>query len=328
MIGWEAYMNKIPLIIILGPTAVGKTEIAIELAKRIDGEIISADSMQIYRYMDIGTAKPDLEERQGIPHHLLDVVYPDENFNVSIYKDLAIEKIRDIYSRGKIPILAGGTGLYVNSLIYPLNFTKVARDKEYRDSLEKEVENRGKEWLHKQLQGVDPKTASRLHPNDVRRIIRALEVYHTTGKPISRYSHQDQQKNEHMNNDGQNNNEYAITLIGLSIARDKLYDRINKRVDMMLENGLIDEVKWLIENGYNKDLNSMQGLGYKEIIQYLMGRRTLTESIYILKRDTRRFAKRQLTWFKRLTYVNWIDMDEFNKDGLVDYLVDNIIKSK
>ena len=309
-------MNKIPIIIILGPTAVGKTEISINLARQLNGEIISADSMQVYRYMDIGTAKPSLEERQGIPHHLLDVVYPDESFNVSLYKDLAVNKIRDIYRRDRIPIVAGGTGLYVNSLIYPLDFTEASEDREYRESLKEQMEGKGKDWLHNKLQLVDPQTASRLHPNDVRRIIRALEVHHITGQPISKY----------YNHDHCDNDEYSISLIGLTMTRNKLYDRINRRVDIMLENGLVDEVKWLMEKGYDRHLNSMQGLGYKEIIHYLIGRRSLTESVYILKRDTRRFAKRQFTWFRRLTHVNWVDVDEFeDKDELVGYLTNTIV---
>ena len=248
-------MSKIPLVIILGPTAVGKTAISIEIAKRLNGEIISADSMQIYKYMDIGTAKPSIEEREGVPHHLLDVVYPDEPFNVSLYKDLATKTIKEIYSRGKLPIVAGGTGLYINSLIYPLDFTDAHEDKEYREKLEKEAEEKGKDWLYNKLKLVDPETAKRLHPNDVRRIIRALEVYHITGKPMSEYYGRDLRKNH----------QYSIVLIGLTMERNKLYDRINKRVDIMVENGLVDEVKWLMEKGYDRNLNSMQGLGYKDL---------------------------------------------------------------
>jgi len=309
-------MSKIPLVIILGPTAVGKTAISIEIAKRLNGEIISADSMQIYKYMDIGTAKPSIEEREGVPHHLLDVVYPDEPFNVSLYKDLATKTIKEIYSRGKLPIVAGGTGLYINSLIYPLDFTDAHEDKEYREKLEKEAEEKGKDWLYNKLKLVDPETAKRLHPNDVRRIIRALEVYHITGKPMSEYYGRDLRKNH----------QYSIVLIGLTMERNKLYDRINKRVDIMVENGLVDEVKWLMEKGYDRNLNSMQGLGYKEIIQYLLGRRTLEEAIYILKRDTRRFAKRQLTWFRRLTHVNWLEVDTFeDKEELIKHICDWIM---
>lgn len=309
-------MGRIPVVIVLGPTAVGKTAISIDLAKKLQGEIISADSMQIYKYMNIGTAKPGLEERQGIPHHLLDIVYPNEDFNVSLFQDLANKRIKEIYGRGKLPIVAGGTGLYINSLIYPLSFTDAGEDRKYRQDLQREVEVRGKNWLHNELLLVDPQTANRLHPNDIKRIIRALEVHHITGRPASK-------QNDH--HDQRINDEYSFTLIGLTMRRDILYERINKRVDIMLEEGLVDEVKWLLENGYKSHLNSMQGLGYKEMIQYLMGRRTLTESTYILKRDTRRFAKRQLTWFRRLTHVNWIHMeDHMDKDELVKELAISI----
>lgn len=309
-------MNKIPLVIILGPTAVGKTDISIKIAKQMNGEIISADSMQIYKYMDIGTAKPSVEERQGVPHHLLDVVYPDENFNVALYKNLATKKIKEVYSRGKLPIVAGGTGLYINSLIYPLDFTDAHEDKRYREKLEREMEEKGKGYLYNKLKLVDPQTADRLHPNDVRRIIRALEVYHITGKPMSEYYGRDIRRND----------QYSIILVGLTMDRDRLYNRINKRVDLMVENGLVDEVKWLMEKGYDRHLNSMQGLGYKEIIQYLLGWRTLEEAIYILKRDTRRFAKRQLTWFRRLTHVNWIEIDKFeDKEELIKHICDCVM---
>lgn len=310
-------MEQIPLAIIVGPTAVGKTEASINIAKRLDGEIISADSMQIYRHMDIGTAKPNTVERQNIPHHLLDIVDPDENFNVSLYQELARKKIREIHSRGKIPVVVGGTGLYVNSLIYPLDFTEAGEDQQFRENIKRQMEEKGRDWLHNELLLVDPLTANRLHPNDVRRIIRALEVYHITRQPISKhYTH------KHENND-----EYSITLIGLTMERNKLYDRINQRVDIMMKKGLIDEVKWLIENGYSSQLNSMQGLGYKEVVEYLNGRRTLMESSYILKRDTRRFAKRQYTWFRRLTHVNWIDVGMFeDKDELARHLTSLIVE--
>ena len=220
-------MDKIPIVIILGPTAVGKTEISIEIARQLDGEIISADSMQIYKYMDIGTAKPSIEERQGIPHYLLDVVYPDENFNVSLYKNLAQKAIGEIYSKGKVPVVVGGTGLYINSLIFPLDFTEAGEDRQYRESLLKQMEEKGKEWLYNKLNAVDQLTANRLHPNDVRRIIRALEVYHITGEPMSK----------NYRNKDQNNDRYSFSLIGLTMERQKLYERINIRVYIMLEKG-------------------------------------------------------------------------------------------
>lgn len=310
-------MNKIPLVIILGPTAVGKTDISIKIAKQMNGEIISADSMQIYKYMDIGTAKPSLDERQGIPHHLLDIVYPDEYFNVSLYKKVAAKTIQEVYSRGKLPIVAGGTGLYINSLIYPLDFTEAHEDKQFREELIMGMKKQGKEWLYNELKLVDPQSAKRLHPNDVRRIIRALEVHHITGKPMSEYYKHRFKKDD----------QYNLALIGLTMDRKSLYDRINKRVDLMLEKGLVGEVKWLMEKGYGKHLNSMQGLGYKEIVEYLIGQRTLEESIYILKRDTRHFAKRQLTWFRRITNVTWLEVDRYdNKDILVKNICDAILE--
>lgn len=293
-------MTKIPVVIILGPTAVGKTELTIEIAKNINGEIISADSMQIYKYMDIGTAKPDVKDRQGVKHHLLDIVYPNEDFNVSIYRNLAIKKIKEIHKKHKTPLISGGTGLYINSIIHSLDFAETGKDVKFRKELSIQVAQRGQDWLYNQVKSVDPESAARLHPNDTRRLIRALEVYHASGKLIS----------EQLANN-QENSLFSFTTIGLTMDRQKLYNRINKRVDIMLQNGLIDEVRWLIKNGYGGHLNSMQGLGYKEIIYYLTGRRTLVESTYILKRDTRRFAKRQLTWFKRLANVDWIDVGEY-----------------
>jgi tRNA dimethylallyltransferase len=312
------YMEKIPIIIILGPTAVGKTDIAIEVSKKLNAEIISADSMQVYKYMDIGTAKPSEEERQCIPHYLLDVVYPDEDFNVSLYKRLADNKIKEVHSRGKLPLVVGGTGLYINSIIYSMSFSEAKSDTEYRKQLMTLMEERGKDWLHNKLSVVDPESANRLHPNDIRRIIRALEVHHITGKPIS----------DDITGYVENCY-YSVTLIGLSMDRETLYERIDRRVDQMVSNGLLDEVSWLVEKGYGIHLNSMQGLGYKEILQYLIGRRTLTESIHILKRDTRRFAKRQFTWFRRLPHVNWVDVGVFSdKNMLVEHIVNLIEKDR
>jgi len=312
-------MDKIPIVIILGPTAVGKTGLSIEIAKRLDAEIISADSMQVYKYMNIGTAKPIEKERQGVPHYLLDVVYPDEDFNVSLYKELADKRIKEVHSRGKLPLIVGGTGLYINSLIYSMNFSEAKGSTEYRKHLTALVDERGKDWLHNELFLVDPESAKRLHPNDTRRIIRALEVHHITGKPISNQS----------NTIYGNTSDYTVTLIGLTMERKTLYERIDRRVDEMISNGLLDEVRWLVERGYGMHLNSMQGLGYKEIIQYLVGRRTLIESIYILKRDTRRFAKRQFTWFRRLPHVNWVDVSDFSdKNVLVEHIINLIEKDR
>lgn len=314
----RSIMEKEPLIVIVGPTAVGKTDIAIALAKSLDGEIVSADSMQIYKYMDIGTAKPTVEEREGIPHYMIDVVDPDQEFSVAQFQQEAKAAIEDINQRGKLPILAGGTGLYINSLIYPMDFTDAGEDPEFRKKMRALASEKGNKYLHKKLYEIDPDTAQRLHYNDIRRIIRALEVHHLTGKPMSHY-------NQNLKNADK---PYNSIIIGLTMDRKKLYNRINHRVDIMLEKGLVEEVKGLLEMGYNKNLTSMQGLGYKEIIAYLEGKRTLTEATEILKRDTRRFAKRQYTWFKRIKGIYWVNKDDFGcKEELVKHLLKYIVKS-
>lgn len=310
-------MQDIPLMVVVGPTAVGKTSISINIAKKIDGEIVSADSMQVYKYMDIGTAKPSIEEMSGIPHYLIDVAMPDEEFNVAMFQQLASCKIAQIYSRGKIPILVGGSGLYVNSIVYPMDFTDATEDKEFRSKLQMELQEGGSISLYKKLKDIDSATANKLHPNDTKRVIRALEVYHITGKPMSQYK-QDL---------AQTPIPYKLCMIGLNMERQKLYDNINIRVDNMLKDGLIDEVKNLLNMGYTKELISMQGLGYKEIIEYLEGRCSLNDAIYIIKRDTRRFAKRQFTWFRRDKRIHWVDIDKFgSKDELLDYLILHIKK--
>jgi len=288
------------VIVIVGPTASGKTKISIELAKRINGEIISADSMQVYKYMDIGTAKPDEEERAGIKHYLIDEIYPDEEFSVARFKELALKYINEILQKGKVPIVAGGTGLYINSLIYNINFSETISDWELRESLKKEAEEKGNDFLHEKLRSIDPEAASRIHVNDIKRIIRAIEVYKHTNKPIS--YHQELSR--------QHPPEHRFLLIGLRMDRERLYERINKRVDIMIERGLIEEVKNLIKLGYDKNTVAMQGLGYKEILAYLRGEMSLEDAIYILKRDTRRYAKRQITWFKRIENIHWIDVDK------------------
>lgn len=289
------------VIVILGPTASGKTALSVELAKEINGEIISADSMQIYKHMNIGTAKPDKIERGGIPHHLIDEAEPDEEFSVARFKELALEYIENIIKRGKVPIVAGGTGLYINSLIYNINFSETICDWEFREKLKKEAETYGNEYLYEKLKKVDPEAASKIHCNNLKRVIRALEVYEYTKLPIS--FHQKMSRNEPPS--------YNFIIFGLKMNREKLYDRINKRVDLMLQKGLIDEVKKLMEMGYDRNLVSMQGLGYKEIISHLEGEISLEEAIYILKRDTRRYAKRQMTWFRRIEGVHWIEVDGY-----------------
>jgi len=305
-------MDKIPLVIIVGPTAVGKTACAIELAKKLDGEIISADSMQIYKYMDIGTAKPTEEEKQGIPHHMMDFLDPSVDFSVAQFQQMAQEIIHQIHQRGKIPIVVGGTGLYVNSLIYPMNFTDACMDQEYRQKMQELAMEKGNAFLHGMLRECDPETAERLHPNDLRRIIRALEVYHLTGKTMSQFK-QDFAQLE---------SPYRLCMIGLTMNREKLYERINQRVDQMIQNGLVKEVRFLMDMGYKRDMISMQGLGYKEMFQYLEGELSLEEATEIIKRDTRRFAKRQYTWFRRDKRIKWVDVEKFNsKEELTKHLL-------
>ncbi len=308
-------MDKTPLIVIVGPTAAGKTDLAIKVAKKLNSEIVSADSMQIYRYMDIGTAKPTMDERQGIPHHMIDIVDPDEAFNVALYQRSAKAAIKKIAEDGKIPILVGGTGLYVNSIIYPMDFTDAVEDPVYRSKLNKILDTHGNQYLHNLLKEVDPDTAARLHHNDTRRVIRAMEVYHLTGKTMMEFK-QDYRKAE---------SPYELLLFGLTMDRQKLYERINMRVDMMVDAGLVKEVKSLLDKGYTKDMISMQGLGYKEIIYYLKGLATLEEALEILKRETRKFAKRQMTWFRREKRIHWLDADLFNdRQAMSDWVVSTV----
>ncbi len=288
-----------PVIVIVGPTASGKTSLSIELAKRINGEIISADSMQVYKYMDIGTAKPDADEMAGIKHYLIDEIYPDEEFNVAKYRELALRDINKIIEKGKHPIIAGGTGLYINSLVYNINFSETISDWELREQLQKESEEKGSRFLYDQLLEVDPEAAKKIHENDTKRIIRAIEVFKHTQKPIS-YHHQQSRLEPPP---------YDYRIFGLRMERSKLYERIEKRVDRMFEQGLVTEVKKLREMGYGRNTIAMQGLGYKEIFAYLRGEATLEEANFIIKRDTRHYAKRQLTWFKRVENIHWLDMD-------------------
>lgn len=291
------------VIVILGPTASGKTGVSIELAKQIGAEIVSADSMQVYRMMDIGTAKPDMAERQGIAHYMLDVADPDEEFSVARYKDLAEGYIDKIIKSGKIPIIAGGTGLYINSLVYNIKFSEIETDWELRKKLQEEASEKGNQHLYERLKAVDPDSAARIHVNDSRRIIRALEVYMLTSKTISSYQAESLLVPPR----------FDYKLFGLYMNRERLYERINKRVDSMLEKGLIDEVKRIRTiYGNNKMSTAMQGLGYKEVAYYLRGVLTYNEMSEYIKRETRRYAKRQLTWFRRMQNVEWIDMDECN----------------
>ncbi len=292
---------KEPLIIIVGPTAVGKTDISIEVAKKLNGEIISADSMQIYKYLDIGSAKPNKEEMNGVNHYMIDEIDPRDDFSVSDYQKMAKEYIKEIISKDKIPIIAGGTGLYVNSLIYNMNFSNTSSDTSLRDELNKEYEEKGKEYLYKKLEEVDSKAASRIHPNNIKRVIRALEVFYSTGRTIKDFS-----------NDMMESHDYNYILIGLRRDRRELYERINKRVDIMFDMGLIDEVRNLVEMGLTEEDISMKGIGYKEIIAYLNGEYDIEKAREIIKRNSRRYAKRQLTWFKRYDKIKWFDITENN----------------
>ncbi|QSX09632.1 tRNA (adenosine(37)-N6)-dimethylallyltransferase MiaA [Alkalibacter rhizosphaerae] len=287
------------MLIIVGPTASGKTGLSVELAKQRNGEIVSADSMQIYRHMDIGTAKPSMEERQGIVHHLMDVVEPWESFTVAQYRRLAVEAIDDIASRGKLPIVVGGTGLYVNSLIRGWSFSNTPPSETVRKEIQTFYEEKGRDRLYEELSKVDPESAEKIHPNNIKRVIRALEVFLETGKKKSL-------------SDAQSTDlpiPFDHTLVGLTMGRDRLYRRIEERIDIMIQQGLLQEVRQLVEMGADRNWQSMQGLGYKEILAYLDGESTWDEALYLLKRDTRRYAKRQWTWFRRLEEIHWIDMD-------------------
>ena len=294
-------MKKKPLIILTGPTAVGKTKASIGLAKAVDGEIISADSMQVYRHMDIGSAKIKPEEMEGIPHHLIDVLEPDDEFHVVKFQQLAKKAMREIWERGHIPIVTGGTGFYIQALLYDIDFDENEKEDACRKELEAYAREHGAEALHEKLALVDPASAEMIHPNNVKRVIRALEFYEQTGKRIS----------EHNETQRQRESPYAFAYFVLTDDRAHLYERIDRRVDQMIEEGLVKEVQALKDKGYTKQLVSMQGLGYKEILDYLDGNCTLEEAIYTIKRDTRHFAKRQLTWFKRERDVIWINKQSF-----------------
>ncbi len=300
------------VIVIAGPTASGKTSLSIELAKLLDGEIISADSMQVYKYMDVGTAKPSIEEMQGIRHYLIDELLPDEEFNVVKFKELAEKYIEVILERGKQPIIVGGTGLYISSLINNINFSETKSDWELREQLGREAEENGPVYIHDKLRLVDPVSAANIHPNNVKRVIRALEVYYQTQRPMSYHNEKSREIPP----------KYKFVLLGLTMDREKLYDRINKRVDIMLENGLIEEVGRLVEMGYADSITSMQGIGYKEILSYLRNEISLEEAVETVKRESRRYAKRQITWFKRIKEIKWFSIDNFgNTNNIVEAVI-------
>ncbi|WP_313580513.1 tRNA (adenosine(37)-N6)-dimethylallyltransferase MiaA [Lacrimispora sp.] len=293
-----------PLIIITGPTAVGKTALSVRLAKAIGGEIISADSMQVYRHMDIGSAKIKKEEMDGVPHYLIDVLDPEEEFNVAVFQKMAKEAVEEIYSHGHIPIVAGGTGFYIQALLYDIDFTENGEDTSIRMELEKLGQERGAEFLHNLLRDIDPDSANEIHENNMKRVIRAIEYYRQTGERISEHNKREKQKKS----------PYDFLYYVVNTERARLYERIDRRVDLMLEQGLVEEVMHLKDMGLTRDMVSMQGLGYKEILDYLQEKYTLEEAVYVLKRDTRHFAKRQITWFKRERDVRWLDLPDFNND--------------
>lgn len=305
---------KKPLIVIGGPTACGKTGFSIKLAKKIGGEIISADSMQVYRYMDIGTAKVTAEEADGVPHYLIDEFDPDEEYNVMLFQQKAKAYMEQIWAKGKVPILVGGTGFYINALLYDNDFTETDNDTSYREECYKLAKEQGPEVLFERLKEVDPEYAEIMHANNVKRVTRALEYYYLTGQKFSEHNAEQKEKDS----------PYDAAVIILNMDREKLYERIELRIDIMMEQGLLEEVKGLLDKGYTPDLVSMQGIGYKEFIPYFNGECTLEEAVTQLKTNTRRFAKRQLTWFRRQIEGLWVDLgketSEEAMENVLDYL--------
>ena len=332
-------MKRAPLVILTGPTAVGKSALAVQLAHRINGEIISADSMQVYRGMDIGSAKIREDEMEGIRHYLIDVLDPDEPFHVVRFQQLAREAIREIITKGKVPVLTGGTGFYIQSVLYDISFEPedpesvaqagVSRkshpgpgeegDQAYRHSLEALCEKNGSAFLHRMLEEIDPLSASAIHENNVRRVIRALEYFHETGELISEHNRREKEKTS----------PYRYAYFVLNDKREAIYERINARVDAMMREGLLQEVERLREKGFTRDMVSMQGLGYKEILDYLDGSITLDEAVYRIKRDSRHFAKRQLTWFRREKDVIWINRDRYSsREAIMEDMISHLVSRK
>lgn len=308
--------KKKPLLILTGPTAVGKTDLSIALAKKINGAVISADSMQVYRGMDIGSAKVTPEEMQGVSHYLIDVLNPEDEFHVVRFQEMAKEALAEIYAKGQIPIIAGGTGFYIQALLYDIDFTEQNEDTALREHYAKLAAEHGNEYLHEMLRQVDPVSAQMIHANNVKRTIRALEYFEKTGEPISKHNEQERAKES----------PYDFRYFVLTDERAHLYERIDRRVDLMLEAGLVDEVKRLRAQGCHKGMVSMQGLGYKEILSWLEGEISYEEAVYLLKRDTRHFAKRQLTWFRRERDVIWLNKPNFDYDDsrILDEILNNI----
>ncbi|MGH4138174.1 tRNA (adenosine(37)-N6)-dimethylallyltransferase MiaA [Clostridium sp.] len=303
------------LFILAGPTAIGKTEISIKLAQKLNGEIISADSMQIYKSMDVGSAKISFDEMRGVPHHLIDIIGPSENFSVTDFKERAESAIEEITNKSKLPMIIGGTGFYINSLIYNYSFAHTHKDEKYRDYLTKLAQMQGKEHVHSLLKDIDEQSYNKLYPNDLKRVIRALEVYKVSGKPMSDFASQQNVLDI----------PYNVHYFVLNMDRQKLYARINSRVDIMMKKNLINEVIKLKEMGYNADMQSMKGIGYKEILYYLNHEISLNEAIEMIKQGSRNYAKRQLTWFRKDPRVNWINKDDFKSDDeIVEYIASQL----
>lgn len=309
-------MNKKPLVVLTGPTAVGKTALSVKLAKELNMEIVSADSIQVYKYMDIGSAKVTAEEMDGVKHYLIDCLDPGDEFNVSVFKDMAKEAIESIYSKGKCPLIVGGTGFYIQALLKDVDFESEEGDPSYRAYLTDLAKEKGNDYLNQCLKEVDPISAEKIHANNVKRTIRALEFYKLHGYPIS----------EHNEKEMASVSPYNYAYFVLNDKRELLYERINKRVDLMVSAGLLDEVKKLMDMGYDRKLVSMQGIGYKEVCAYLDGEISLDEAIYLIKLESRHFAKRQLTWFRREKDVTWIDKDlfDYSDDRIIRYIKDFI----
>ena len=310
---------KKPIVVLTGPTAVGKTELSIQLAKAIGGEIISADSMQVYKYMDIGSAKITPEEMDGVRHYLVDELEPFDEFHVVKFQEYAQKYLNEIYAHGKIPIIAGGTGFYIQALLNDIDFTEQESDSAYRKELEALAEEHGNQYLHDRLKEVDPESAEAIHPNNRKRVIRALEFYQETGRKISEHNAKEQMRTS----------PYNFAYFVLNDERSHLYKRIDARVDKMIEDGLEAEVRRLKEMGCTKDMVAMQGIGYKEMLSYLDGSYSLEEAVYIIKRETRHFAKRQITWFKRERDVIWLNKNEFDykNEAILAYMI-KILKEK
>lgn len=306
---------KKKLIILAGPTAVGKTALSIALAKEIGGEILSADSMQVYRHMDIGSAKITDQEMEGVPHHLINVLEPWQEFNVYIFQRMAKEAMKGIYERGKVPIVVGGTGFYIQALLYDVDFSSQDAGGRVRARLEELAGEKGCDYLHRKLQAVDPDSAAIIHPNNQKRLIRALEYYELNGEPISRHNRREREKQA----------AYDFRYFVLNDTRERLYEGIGRRVDVMMEAGLLDEVKALREMGCKRDMVSMQGLGYKELLAYLEEGGSLVDAVEAIKQNTRHFAKRQITWFRRERDVIWVNKNEFhyNKEEILHFLSGN-----